>query len=102
VTAAQVVELGRQWARRGQRVHGSILKVRPGEAGHRIVQEAREARADAIVMAMPSRRPTGKLLDKTLEVVLGKRPCRVIIDSAPAQPLDAAAMHDGADTSVSA
>jgi hypothetical protein len=39
-------------------------------------------------MAMPSRRPTGKLLDKTLEVVLGKRPCRVIIDSAPAQPLE--------------
>jgi basic amino acid/polyamine antiporter, APA family len=86
--ASQVVELGRQWARRGQRVHGSILKVRPGEAGHRIVREAREAHADAIVMAMPSRRPTGKLLDKTLEVVLGKRPCRVIIDSAPAQPLE--------------
>jgi APA family basic amino acid/polyamine antiporter len=88
VSATQIVELGRQWARRGQRVHGSILKVRPGEAGHRIVQEAREAHADAIVMAMPNHRPTGKLLNKTLEVVLGKRPCRVIIDSAPAQPLD--------------
>jgi basic amino acid/polyamine antiporter, APA family len=94
-TAAQVVELGRQWARRGQRVHGSILKVRPGEAGHRIVAVAKEAHADAIVMPMPSRRPTGKVLDKTLEVVLGKRPCRVIIDSAPAQPLDGAVALDG-------
>jgi basic amino acid/polyamine antiporter, APA family len=66
--------------------------VRSGEAGHRIVREAQEAHADAIVMAMPSHRPTGKVLDKALEVVLGKRPCRVIIDSAPAHPLDGAAV----------
>jgi APA family basic amino acid/polyamine antiporter len=94
-SASQLVELGRQWAHRGQRVQGVILKVRPGEAGHRIVREARDAHADAIVMAMPSRRPTGKLLDKTLEVVLGKRPCRVIIDSAPARPLDEVALPVG-------
>jgi APA family basic amino acid/polyamine antiporter len=94
--ALQVVELARQWARRGQRVQGSILKVRPGEAGHRIVREARELHADAIVMAMPPHRPIGKLLSNTLEIVLAKRPCRVIIDSMPAQPLDAAVGHDGA------
>jgi APA family basic amino acid/polyamine antiporter len=85
--AQQVVEAGRQWAHRGQRVHGKIVRVRSGEAGHRIVREAKEAKASAIVMAMPRHRPSGKLLNKTLEVVLGKRPCRVIIDSAPAKLL---------------
>ena len=51
------------------------------------MREALDARSDAIVMPMPHRRPSGKVLSKTLEVVLGKRPCRVIIDSAPARPL---------------
>ena len=51
------------------------------------MREAIEARAEAIVMPMPSRRPSGKVLSKTLEVVLGKRPCRVIIDSVAAEPL---------------
>ncbi len=86
-TAQAVIETARQWAGRGQRVRGSVVKVRPGEAGHRIVREALAARSNAIVMPMPIRRPSGKVLSKTLEVVLGKRPCRVIIDSAPARPL---------------
>jgi len=86
-TAAQVIETARQWAGRGQRVRGKVVKVRPGEAGHRIVKEALEARCDAIVLPMPRRRPSGKTLSRTLEVVLAKRPCRVIIDSAPAYPL---------------
>ena len=82
-----VIETARQWAGRGQRVRGHVVKVRPGEAGHRIVREAIEARSDAIVMPMPQRRPSGKTLNRTLEIVLAKRPCRVIIDSAPAYPL---------------
>jgi APA family basic amino acid/polyamine antiporter len=85
--AQAVIEAARQWAGRGQRVRGTVAKVRPGEAGHRIVREAREARSDVIVMPMPHRRPSGKLLNRTLEVVLGKRPARVIIDSTPAEPL---------------
>jgi APA family basic amino acid/polyamine antiporter len=88
-TAAAVIETARQWAGRGQRVRGRVVRVRPGEAGHRIVREAIEARSDAIVMAMPRRRPSGKLLSPTLSVVLAKRPSRVIIDSAPAYPLTA-------------
>ena len=79
--AQHVIEAGRQWAHRGQRVHGAMVRVRPGEAGHRIVREAQQAHADAIVMAMPRHRPSGRLLNKTLEVVLAKRPCRVIIES---------------------
>jgi basic amino acid/polyamine antiporter, APA family len=86
-TAQAVIEAARQWAGRGQRVRGRVVKVRPDEAGHRIVREAIEARSQAIVMPMPPRRPSGKVLSKTQEVVLGKRPCRVIIDSVPARPL---------------
>src|SRR5207247_2185616 len=85
--AQAVIETARQWAGRGQRVRGEIAKVRPSEAGHRIVREAGEAHVEAIVMPMPERTPPGKTLNKTLEVVLGKRPARVIIDSARAHPL---------------
>jgi basic amino acid/polyamine antiporter, APA family len=85
-TAQAIIEEARQWAGRRQRIKGQIAKVRSGEAGHRIVREAIEARAEAIVMPMPSHRPAGKVLSRTLETVLGKRPCRVIIDSVAARP----------------
>jgi basic amino acid/polyamine antiporter, APA family len=85
--AGLVIETARQWASRGQRVRGQVVKVRPGEAGHRIVEIAQQLDADAIVLPMSPRRPPGKLLSKTLAVVLAKRPCRVIIDSTPAKPL---------------
>jgi APA family basic amino acid/polyamine antiporter len=85
-TAQAIIEEARQWADRGQRVKGEVAKVRPGEAGHRIVRRAIESRADAIVMPMPRHRTGGRLLNRTLETVLGKRPSRVIIDSEPAQP----------------
>jgi APA family basic amino acid/polyamine antiporter len=87
-TAQSIIEAARQWAGRGQRIKGTIAKVRAGEAGSRIVREAIDGRADAIVMSMPAHRPAGKVLSKTLETVLGKRPCRVIIDSAPAYPFE--------------
>jgi APA family basic amino acid/polyamine antiporter len=86
--ASEIVEAARQWAQRGQRVHGGFVKVRPGEAGGRIVEEALRTHADAIVMPMPRRRAPGRLLGKTLEVVLSKRPCRVVIDSQAAQPFE--------------
>jgi APA family basic amino acid/polyamine antiporter len=89
--AAMVIETARQWASRGQRVRGQIEKVRPGEAGHRLVEIALKLRADAIVLPMSPRRPSGQLLSKTVAAVLAKRPCRVIIDSTPAKPLTLAA-----------
>jgi APA family basic amino acid/polyamine antiporter len=89
-TAQSIIEAARQWAGRGQRIKGEVAKVRAGEAGHRIVREAIELHAEAIVMSMPQHRPAGKLLNRTLEIVLAKRPCRVIIDSAPARPYVAA------------
>jgi basic amino acid/polyamine antiporter, APA family len=67
----------------GRRVTGHWEKVRPGEAGRRIVEEARAIRARAIVMAAPKRRPPGSLFGRTLETVLVERPTRVIIESLP-------------------
>ena len=67
----------------GSRVDGHWEKVRPGQAGNLIAKEAAEINAQAIVMALPPRQ-AGSLFGKTLETVLEKRPCRVIIQSDPA------------------
>ncbi|MBA2794483.1 MAG: universal stress protein, partial [Thermoleophilaceae bacterium] len=66
----------------GRRVTGHYEKARRGEAGRRIVEEAREIRARAIVMSLPPRRTGASLFGRTLETVLAERPCRVIIDSS--------------------
>ena len=62
---------------------GHWEKVRPGQAGRRIVDEAREIEARAIVMPRPRKRPGTSLFGRTLETVLEERPCRVIIESEP-------------------
>jgi basic amino acid/polyamine antiporter, APA family len=67
----------------GRRVTGHWEKVRPGEAGRRIVDEAREIRARAIVMTPPRRRAGASFLGRTIEYVLAERPCRVIIETEP-------------------
>ncbi|HEX2125770.1 MAG TPA: universal stress protein [Thermoleophilaceae bacterium] len=67
----------------GRRVTGHWEKVRPGGGGRRIVEEAKDIRARAIVMSLPPRRTGMSLFGKTLETVLAERPCRVIIDSSP-------------------
>ena len=64
----------------GRRVTGHWEKVRAGEAGRRIVEEARDIRARAIVMTPPHRRTGASLLGRTLETVLEQRPCRVIVE----------------------
>jgi len=67
----------------GRRVTGHWEKVRPGEAGRRIVDEAVAIRARAIVMSVPKRRTSSTLFGRTLETVLADRPCRVIIETGP-------------------
>jgi basic amino acid/polyamine antiporter, APA family len=67
----------------GRRVSGHWEKVRPGEAGRRIVDEAEEMRAQAIVLPLPKRTGGGTVFGKTVETVLAERPCRVIIESSP-------------------
>ena len=66
----------------GRRVTGHIERVRAGQAGRTIVEEAKEMRARAIIMPLP-RRGGGSVFGKTLETVLATRPCRVIIESEP-------------------
>jgi basic amino acid/polyamine antiporter, APA family len=64
----------------GQRVTGHVERVRPGQAGYSTADEARLIKAAAIVVGLRYRdgRP---LYDKTLQTVLGERPCRVIVVS---------------------
>ena len=78
--AASLIESAR--VRGGRRVTGHWEKVRPGQSGRRIVEEAKDIRARAIVMSLPPRRTGMSLFGKTLETVLAERPCRVIIDSS--------------------
>ena len=78
--AQQAIDSAR--VRGGRRVTGHWEKVRAGEAGRRIVLEARDIRARAIVMALPPRRTGSSVFGRTLETVLAERPCRVIIDSS--------------------
>jgi basic amino acid/polyamine antiporter, APA family len=70
----------------GARVSGHVERVRPGQAGRRIIEEATDMRAAAIVMQLPRRVDGASLFGKTLETVLAERPCRVIIESAPQAP----------------
>ena len=67
----------------GRRVSGHQEKIRAGQAGRRIIEEAGDMRATAIVMSLPRRVDGASLFGKTLETVLAERPCRVIIQSAP-------------------
>jgi basic amino acid/polyamine antiporter, APA family len=64
----------------GQRVTGHVERVRPGQAGYSISDEAKLINAAAVVVWLRYR--DGKpLYDKTLQTVLGERPCRVIVVS---------------------
>ncbi len=69
----------------GRRVSGHQEKIRAGQAGRRIIEEATDMRAAAIVMPLPERVAGASLFGKTLETVLTERPCRVIIESPPAE-----------------
>jgi basic amino acid/polyamine antiporter, APA family len=64
----------------GRRVNGRWVKVRAGQAGRVIVDEANEMRARAIVLPLPPRTGT-TTFGKTVETVLAERPARVIIDA---------------------
>jgi APA family basic amino acid/polyamine antiporter len=78
--AQSVIDTAR--VRGGRRVTGHWEKVRPGGAGRRIVEEARDIKARAVVIELPPRRAGATVFGKTLETVLAERPCRVIIISS--------------------
>ena len=79
----------------GRRVSGHWEKVRLGGIGRLIVEEAREMRARAVVVPLRRRPSGGPLFPKSLETLLAERPCRIIVESPPAdgaQPARAAAL----------
>ena len=82
--AQSTIDSARVLGRR--RVTGHWEKVRGGEAGRRIVDEARDIRAAAVVLTPPPRTPGGSLFGRTVETVLEERPCRVIVEASPAKP----------------
>ncbi|MEK6278070.1 MAG: amino acid permease [Actinomycetota bacterium] len=69
----------------GLRVSGHVERVRPGQEGYAIADEAKQIRAAAIVMGLRYRNGTPQF-DKTLQTVLDERPCRVIVVSQPKAP----------------
>jgi APA family basic amino acid/polyamine antiporter len=66
----------------GQRVTGHVARVRPGQAGYAVADEAAEIKAEALVVGLRYRNGV-PLYDKTLQTVLSERPCRVIVVSDP-------------------
>ena len=73
----------------GVRVGGHVHRVRPNQAGRSISEEAREMKASALIMGLRYRNGA-PLYGKTLQTVLAKRPCRVIIVGEPGRSKAAA------------
>jgi len=68
----------------GQRVTGHVERVRPGQAGYSVAEEAAQIKAEAVVIGLSYRNGV-PLYDKTLQTILGERPCRVIVVSDPSE-----------------
>jgi APA family basic amino acid/polyamine antiporter len=75
----------------GLRVTGHVERVRPGQAGYAIAEEARMAKAAAVVIGLRFRNGQ-PIYDDTLQTLLAERPTRVIVVSDP----DAEGVHRGA------
>ena len=71
----------------GMRVTGHVERVRPGQAGHVISEDARAIKAAAAVMQLRYRNGM-PLYGKTLQTVLAERPCRVIVVAEPESARD--------------
>lgn len=68
----------------GQRVTGHVARVRPGQAGYSVADEAQLIEAEAVVVGLRYRNGVPQY-DKTLQTVLAERPCRVIVVSDPGE-----------------
>ena len=66
----------------GQRVTGSLVRVRPGQGAAAIVKAAKALGAAAIVMQLRYRAGV-PVYSKTLQAVMAKRPCRVLVTASP-------------------
>ena len=83
----------------GMRVTGHVERVRPGQAGHVISEDARAIKAAAVVMQLRYRNGM-PLYGKTLQTVLAERPCRVIVVAEPESAVTVPAQAAGAPIPV--
>jgi len=66
----------------GQRVTGTVVRIRPGQGAAAIVKTAQGLEAAAIVMQLRYRAGV-PMYSKTLQAVMAKRPCRVLVTASP-------------------
>jgi basic amino acid/polyamine antiporter, APA family len=66
----------------GMRVTGHVERVRPGQGGHFIAEEARMIKAAAVVVQLTYRDGVPQY-GRTLQAVLSERPCRVLVVAQP-------------------
>ncbi|MGH2982112.1 MAG: amino acid permease, partial [Solirubrobacterales bacterium] len=66
----------------GLRISGHVERVRPGQAGYSIAEEARMINAAAVVIGLRFRNGQ-PMWDETLQTVLAERPTRVLVVSDP-------------------
>jgi APA family basic amino acid/polyamine antiporter len=67
----------------------SVHTLRARSAGEAIVEEASRAGVDAIVIAAPRKQRRGTrapIFGRTVEIVLKRAPCRVIVAALPVAP----------------
>jgi basic amino acid/polyamine antiporter, APA family len=83
----------------GQRVSGRVQRVRPGQAGQAIVDEAKRIKAAAIVMPLRYRNGA-PLYGRTLQTVLAKRPTRVLVAAHPTEAPAERRAPAGAETAA--
>lgn len=69
----------------GGRAGVTALAVRAGQEGRVIVERAREAHAEAVVLALPRGAVARGGFGRAAETVLEQRPCRVILDTPAAR-----------------
>jgi APA family basic amino acid/polyamine antiporter len=66
----------------GNRLQARWVKVRAGQFGRVIVEDARLTKARAIVMSIPPKAGSGSIY-RSIDTVMAERPCRVILQADP-------------------
>jgi APA family basic amino acid/polyamine antiporter len=66
----------------GGRLQARWVKVRAGQFGRVVVEDARLTKARAIVMSIPPKAGSGSIY-RSIDTVMAERPCRVILQADP-------------------
>lgn len=66
----------------GNKIRGRWVKVRPGQFGRTVLDQAKEIQASAIVVALPPGSESSGL-ERSIDTILAERPCRVVLQADP-------------------